>query len=295
MDFSLKYTFQNDFFSISPSTALIPNLLLLDYLKTDYKTLTKINSTALVEVGQSFSSNFVTKYPIILKDYKSSSVSSVRLNSDNLVKPVSTSKQQPSDRVVGEKISYNNVGFEFKVATQYVDDQTIIVNLKQSHSFLQGFVNDVPVTDKRDFKTQFLLKSGQLVPLFNLSTLLNSRSKKETIPFLSYFMPGKVDDDNSSYQVFLRFNFEFGKIKPLKQKDVELKVKLESKPNLIKTVEPILEVEKSGESEEAKNVDDIEQSIDELLAADIKALEELNQETGQDLSDEIKDLDKNLK
>jgi len=176
-----------------------------------------------------------------------------------------------------------------------VDDETIIVNLKQSHSFLQGFVNDVPVTDKRDFKTQFLLKSGQLVPLFNLSTLLNSRSKKETVPFLSYFMPGKVDDDNSSYQVFLRFNFEFGKIKPLKQKDVELKVKLESKPNLIKTVEPILEVEKSGESEEAKNVDDIEQSIDELLAADIKALEELNQETGQDLSDEIKDLDKNLK
>ena len=229
MDFSLKYTFQNDFFSISPSTALIPNLLLLDYLKTDYKTLTKINSTALVEVGQSFSSNFVTKYPIILKDYKSSSVSSVRLNSDNLVKPASTSKQQPSDRVVGEKISYNNVGFEFKVATQYVDDQTIIVNLKQSHSFLQGFVNDVPVTDKRDFKTQFLLKSGQLVPLFNLSTLLNSRSKKETIPFLSYFLPGKVDDDNSSYQVFLRFNFEFGEAKqPLKQKGVELKAKIEN-------------------------------------------------------------------
>ncbi|MDB3893690.1 hypothetical protein N9345_05880 [Candidatus Thioglobus sp.] len=229
MDFSLKYTFQNDFFSISPSATLIPNLLLLDYLKTDYKTLTKINSTALVEVGQSFSSNFVTKYPIILKDYKSSSVSSVRLNSDNLVKSASTSKQQPSDRVVGEKISYNNVGFEFKVATQYVDDQTIIVNLKQSHSFLQGFVNDVPVTDKRDFKTQFLLKSGQLVPLFNLSTLLNSRSKKETIPFLSYFLPGKVDDDNSSYQVFLRFNFGFGEAKqPLKHKGVELKAKIEN-------------------------------------------------------------------
>jgi len=212
MDFSLKYTFQNDYFSISPSTALIPNLLLLDYLKSDYKTLTKINSTALVEVGESFSSNFVTKYPVILKDYKSSSVSSVRLKSDNLTKPsskqTSKSKQQPSDRIVGEKISYNNVGFEFKVATQYVDDETINVNLKQSHSFLQGFVNDVPVTDKRDFKTQFLLKSGQLVPLFNLSTLLNSRSKKETIPFLSYFMPGKVDDDNASYQVFLRFRFE---------------------------------------------------------------------------------------
>ena len=257
MDFSLKYTFQNDFFSISPSTALIPNLLLLDYLKTDYKTLTKINSSALVEVGQSFSSNFVTKYPIILKDYKSSSVSSVRLNSDNLVKPVSTSKQQPSDRVVGEKISYNNVGFEFKVATQYVDDQTIIVNLKQSHSFLQGFVNDVPVTDKRDFKTQFLLKSGQLVPLFNLSTLLNSRSKKETIPFLSYFLPGKVDDDNSSYQVFLRFNFEFDKVK----------TKLKQKLDLVKTAKPTIEI---------KGVK--EQTIDELLAADVELLEGLNQE-----------------
>jgi len=47
-----------------------------------------------------------------------------------------------------------------------------------------------------------------LVPLFNLSSLLNSKSKKETVPFLSYFLPGKVDDDNSSYQVFLRFRFE---------------------------------------------------------------------------------------
>ena len=264
--------------TFSPSATLIPNLLLLDYLKTDYKTLTKINSTALVEVGQSFSSNFVTKYPIILKDYKSSSVSSVRLNSDNLVKPASTSKQQPSDRVVGEKISYNNVGFEFKVATQFVDDETIIVNLKQSHSFLQGFVNDVPVTDKRDFKTQFLLKSGQLVPLFNLSTLLNSRSKKEAIPFLSYFMPGKVDDDNSSYQVFLRFNFGFGE-------DRE-KVKPKQKP--IKTTKLALEVK------EAKETDDIEQTIDELLAADIKTLQELNQEIDQNLSDEIKVLEVKL-
>jgi hypothetical protein len=263
MDFSLKYTFQNDYFSISPSAALIPNLLLLDYLKTDYKTLTKINSTALVEVGESFSSNFVTKYPVILKDYKSSSVSSVRLKSDDLVKSKSKSKQQPSDRVVGEKISYNNVGFEFKVATQYVDDETIIVNLKQSHSFLQGFVNDVPVTDKRDFKTQFLLKSGQLVPLFNLSTLLNSRSKKETIPFLSYFLPGKVDDDNSSYQVFLRFNFGFDKAKE------------NPRPNIIKIINPTLEIK---EVEEAKEIDNIERSIDELLAADIKALEDLNQE-----------------
>jgi hypothetical protein len=149
-----------------------------------------------------------------------------------------------------------------------VDDETIIVNLKQSHSFLQGFVNDVPVTDKRDFKTQFLLKSGQLVPLFNLSTLLNSRSKKETIPFLSYFLPGKVDDDNSSYQVFLRFNFEFGKAKS----------KEDPKPRSIKATKPALEIKEAKKSKQAKKTDDIEQTIDELLAADVEALEQLNQE-----------------
>ncbi|WPE15966.1 hypothetical protein R5P06_05290 [Candidatus Thioglobus autotrophicus] len=202
LDFSLKYSFENEFFRISPSTALISNVLLLDYLRSDYQTLTKINSSALVEVGKSFSSNFVTKYPIILKDYKSSSVSSVRLKADQ------QNKQQPSDRVVGEKVSFNDVGFKFKIDTKFVDQQTVSIKLNQSHSFLQGFVNDVPVTDKRNFKSQFLLTDGQLVPLFNLSSLLNSKSNKETIPFLSYFLPGKVDDDNSSYQVFLRFRFE---------------------------------------------------------------------------------------
>jgi len=202
LDFSLKYSFENEFFRISPSTALISNVLLLDYLRSDYQTLTKINSSALVEVGKSFSSNFVTKYPIILKDYKSSSVSSVRLKADQ------QNKQQPSDRIVGEKVSFNDVGFKFKIDTKFVDRQTVSIKLNQSHSFLQGFVNDVPVTDKRDFKSQFLLTDGQLVPLFNLSSLLNSKSNKETIPFLSYFLPGKVDDDNSSYQVFLRFRFE---------------------------------------------------------------------------------------
>ena len=211
LDFSIKYSFENEFFRVSPSTQLISNMLLLDYLKSDYQTLAKINSSALVEVGQSFSSNFVTKYPIILKDYKSSSVSSVRLKSDQQNKLIPTknkSKQQPSDRVVGEKVSFNDVGFKFKIDTKFVDKQTVSIKLNQSHSFLQGFVDDVPVTDKRDFKSQFLLKDGQLVPLFNLSSLLNSKSNKETIPFLSYFLPGKVDDDNSSYQVFLRFRFD---------------------------------------------------------------------------------------
>ena len=215
MDFSIKYSFESEFFRVSPSTQLISNMLLLDYLKNDYQTLTKTNSSALVEVGESFSSNFATKYPIILKNYKSSSVSSVRLNpstNSNTVNKLtsinSNSKQQPSDRVVGEKVSFNDVGFKFKIDTKFVDQQTVSIKLNQSHSFLQGFVDDVPVTDKRDFKSQFLLTDGQLVPLFNLSSLLNSKSKKETIPFLSYFLPGKVDDDNSSYQVFLRFRFD---------------------------------------------------------------------------------------
>ena len=144
--------------------------------------------------------------------------------------------------------------------------------------------NDVPVTDKRDFKTQFLLKSGQLVPLFNLSTLLNSRSKKETIPFLSYFLPGKVDDDNSSYQVFLRFNFEFGKVK----------IKPKQKQKSIKTTEPTLEIKESEKVKETTKADDIEQTIDELLAADIEALAVLNQTADQNLSKEIKALDLKL-
>ena len=62
--------------------------------------------------------------------------------------------------------------------------------------------------DKRDFKSRFLLKDGQLVPLFNLSSLLNSKSSEETLPFLSLFLPDKIDDSNSSYQVFLRFRFD---------------------------------------------------------------------------------------
>ena len=95
-------------------------------------------------------------------------------------------------------------------------------------------------------------------------------------------MPGKVDDDNSSYQVFLRFNFGFGE-------DRE-KVKPKQKP--IKTTKLALEVK------EAKETDDIEQTIDELLAADIEALKDLNQNVdqkmNQDLPDEIKALNEKL-
>lgn len=62
-------------------------------------------------------------------------------------------KQQPSDWVVGEKVSFNDVGFKFKIDEKFVDQQTVSIKLNQSHSFLQGFVDDVPVTDKRDFKS----------------------------------------------------------------------------------------------------------------------------------------------
>ena len=127
--------------------------------------------------------------------------------------------------------------------------------------------------------------------MFNLSTLLNSRSKKETIPFLSYFLPGKVDDDNSSYQVFLRFNFEFG----------EAKSKTDPQPKSVKTAKPILEVKETEEDKAAKEsneINNVEQTIDELLAADVKALEVLNQvsvqEIDQNLYDEIKVLDVKL-
>ena len=52
-------------------------------------------------------------------------------------------------------------------------------------------------------------------------------------------MPGKVDDDNSSYQVFLRFNFGFDKAKPLKQKEVELKTKIETENSLVPTIDDV--------------------------------------------------------
>jgi len=257
LDFSLKYSFENEFFRISPSTALISNVLLLDYLRSDYQTLTKINSSALVEVGKSFSSNFVTKYPIILKDYKSSSVSSVRLKVDQ------QNKQQPSDRIVGEKVSFNDVGFKFKIDTKFVDQQTVSIKLNQSHSFLQGFVNDVPVTDKRDFKSQFLLTDGQLVPLFNLSSLLNSKSNKETIPFLSYFLPGKVDDDNSSYQVFLRFRFEDVQKSQKNQSDI---VKLENIKQTINTDSELKDIKGTTDTDIDTLDKEDEKLANELLA-----------------------------
>ena len=76
-----------------------------------------------------------------------------------------------------------------------------------------------------------------------------------------------MDDDNSSYQVFLRFNFEFGKVK----------IKPKQKQKSIKTTEPTLEIKESEKVKETTKADDIEQTIDELLAADVEILEELNQ------------------
>jgi hypothetical protein len=116
------------------------------------------------------------------------------------------------------------------------------------------------VTDKRDFKSQFLLKDGQLVPLFNLSSLLNSKSKKETIPFLSYFLPGKVDDDNSSYQVFLRFRFD-EKLKT-KQKKAEI------------SQDQIVELESATKTVELENIEDIV-GVDSLDKKDKELANEL--------------------
>jgi len=241
LDFSLKYSFKDDFFTISPSAKLIPNLLLLDYLKTDYQALTKINSSALVEVGHSFSANFVTKYPVILKDYKASMVSSSRSSnalSSKLPSNTNTKDASPTDRVVSESINFNDVGFKFRIDTEYVDDKTVSVALNQSHSFLQGFVGDVPIMDKRDFKSRFLLKDGQLVPLFNLSSLLNSKSSEETLPFLSLFLPDKIDDSNSSYQVFLRFRFD-----DVKQKVDIRKDTIQPKIKELKNAEDLVDVD----------------------------------------------------
>jgi hypothetical protein len=61
------------------------------------------------------------------------------------------------------------------------------------------------------------------VPLFNLTTLLNSRSKKETIPFLSYFMPGKVDDVEQSIDGLLAADVEA--LKELNQEIYPMKLK----------------------------------------------------------------------
>ena len=95
-----------------------------------------------------------------------------------------------------------------------------------------------------------------------------------------------MDDDNSSYQVFLRFNFEFDKDKE--------KAKSKQNPKSIKTTKLILKNKETEGVKETIKVDDIEQTIDELLAADVEALKGLNQEIDQDLSDEIKVLDAKL-
>ena len=85
--------------------------------------------------------------------------------------------------------------------------------------------------------------------------------------------------------MFLRFNFEFG----------EAKSKAESKPKSVKAAKPILEVKETEEDKAAKEfneINNVEQTIDELLAADLEALEafeqEVDQATGQNLYDEIK-------
>ncbi|SHN92600.1 hypothetical protein BHECKSOX_1114 [Bathymodiolus heckerae thiotrophic gill symbiont] len=82
---------------------------------------------------------------------------------------------------------------------------------------------------------------------------------------------------------FLRFNFEFGGVKARSRSDV------------IKSEKLTLDVKEVEEVKDTRKSNNIEQSIDELLAADMEALKELNQKTGQNLPDEIKTLDVKLK
>lgn len=198
LDFSLKYSFSSGHFSLNGGKDLISNLFLLDYLKEDYKALIQINSSAFVEAGRLFTANFVEKYPVILRDYSTSPIR----------EDVDTKDNQDDFGLVSENINFNDVGFKFKILTDFINDNQIGITLKQSHSFLKGFVDDVPILDKRDFNSHFLLKNGQLVPLFNLSSFLNSKKTTERLPLISWLFPQSKDNNNSNYQIFLRFRFE---------------------------------------------------------------------------------------
>jgi hypothetical protein len=93
--------------------------------------------------------------------------------------------------------------------------------------------------------------------------LLNSKSNKETIPFLSYFLPGKVDDDNSSYQVFLRFRFEGVKNSQKNQADI---VKLENTKQTIDTDSELKDIKDTTDTDiDILNKED-EKLANELLA-----------------------------
>ena len=86
----------------------------------------------------------------------------------------------------------------------------------------------------------------------------------------------------------MRFNFEFG----------EAKSKADPKPKSVKAAKSEFEIKETEEDKETKRIDNVEQTIDELLAADVEALEALNQASGheidQNLYDEIKVLDVKL-
>ena len=76
-------------------------------------------------------------------------------------------------------------------------------------------------------------------------------------------MPGKVDDDNSSYQVFLRFRFEGVKNAHKNQSDI---VKLENTKKIINIVSEMKDIK------DATNTDiDILNKEDEKLANELLA------------------------
>ncbi len=187
LDFSLNYSFAKGFFRVSPGAPAINNLLILDYLKTDFDAKINIKSSSLVRVGESFNYNFLTKYPNVLKKYQ---------NNDT-----------DQNNIVDETIEYIDVGFKFNLKTEAVSSSAIGLDLEQSHSFTKGSFADIPVLDTREYTTKFILNENVLVPLFNLSSVLNSNSKSDTFPFLSWFLPDSIDNEDVSYQVFLKFNF----------------------------------------------------------------------------------------
>ena len=228
LDFSLKYSFSSGHFSLNKGLDLISNLFLMDYLKEDYNALIKINSSAFVEAGRSFTANFVTKYPTVLRDFSGSN-----LNAKGSPPAVGNVEKQDEFGLVSETINYNDVGFKFKILTEIIDNYRVGITLNQSHSFLRGFVGEIPIIDKRDFNSHFLLKHGQLIPLFNLSSFLNSKSKTSSIPFFDSLFPESIDNNNSNYQVFLRFRFAGIKLKSKVKRQKKLISKVQSKKELI--------------------------------------------------------------
>lgn len=71
--------------------------------------------------------------------------SSSNLNAKNKSLPVGNVDEQDDFGLVSENINYNDVGFKFKILTEIIDNYLVGITLKQSHSFLRGFVGEIPI------------------------------------------------------------------------------------------------------------------------------------------------------